>query len=91
MLEKQDADVAPADLYFTHRTAHGGDADREALHGDLTNLADVELRRLKQKYKSVFAEPQYPVDRSGGTVFEHSIPLKDADAPPPKRRLYPLD
>ncbi len=47
MLEKQDADVAPADLYFTHRTAHGGDADREALHGDLTNLADVELRRLK--------------------------------------------
>ncbi len=50
LLEKQDADVAPEDLYFTHRTAHGGDADREAAHGDLTNLADVELRRLKQKY-----------------------------------------
>ncbi len=50
MLEKQDADVAPADLYFTHRTAHGGDADREAAHGDLTNLADVDVRRLKQKY-----------------------------------------
>ncbi len=57
MLEKQDADVAPATLNFTHRTAHGGDADKEAAHGDLTNLADVEWRRLKQKYKSVFAEP----------------------------------
>ncbi len=39
----------------------------------------------------MFAEPTYPVDRSDGRVFEHNIPLKDEDAPPPKRRLYPLD
>ncbi len=66
LLEKQDDDVAPADLYFTHRTAHGGDGDKEAAHGDLATLADRELARLKGKYSSVFADPVYPVDRSGG-------------------------
>ncbi len=66
MLEKQDADVAPGHLNFTHRTAHGGDADGEAAHGDLSTLADRELKRLKAKYSSVFSEPSYPVDRSGG-------------------------
>jgi hypothetical protein len=24
-------------------------------------------------------------------IYEHSIPLKDENAPPPKRKLYPLD
>ncbi len=45
---------------------------------------------MKVKYPSVFEEPVYPVKRSG-KVFEHSIPLKDESAEPPKRRLYPLD
>ena len=39
----------------------------------------------------MFAEPTYPVDRSAERVFEHTIPLKDESAAPPKRRLYPLD
>jgi hypothetical protein len=34
----------------------------------------------------------YPVDRSDcPRNFQHSIPLKDENAPPPKRKLYPLD
>ncbi len=60
------------------------------MHGNLSQLADQELKRLKVKYPSVFEEPVYPVKRSG-KVFEHSIPLKDESAEPPKRRLYPLD
>ena len=78
-------------MHFTHHHAHGGDGDGEAVHGDLSKLADVELQRLKNKFPSVFSDPVYPVDRSGGIVFEHSIPLKDENADPPKRRLYPLD
>ncbi len=40
----------------------------------------------------MFEEPTYPVDRSSCPVqFEHKIPLIDESAPPPKRRLYPLD
>ena len=40
----------------------------------------------------MFEEPAYPVDRSDCPVqFEHQIPLIDESAPPPKRRLYPLD
>lgn len=40
----------------------------------------------------MFSEPVYPVDRSDcPTQFEHSIPLKDENAAPPKRKLYPLD
>jgi hypothetical protein len=34
----------------------------------------------------------YPVDRSDcPSEFFHSIPLKDENAAPPKRKLYPLD
>ena len=46
---------------------------------------------MKKQFPSVFADPVYPVDRSGGRVFKHTIPLKDESANPPKRRLYPLD
>ena len=50
------------------------------------------MRRIKRKHPTVFAEPKYPVDRTDtGHVFQHSIPLKDESADPPKRRLYPLD
>ncbi len=78
-------------MHFTHRHAHGGDGDTAAAHGSLSKLAEVELNRLKHDYAPVFAEPVYPVDRSAERVFEHTIPLKDENAPPPKRRLYPLD
>ena len=40
----------------------------------------------------MFSEPQYPVDRSNcEQQFEHNIKLVDDKAPPPKRRIYPLD
>jgi hypothetical protein len=43
-------------------------------------------------YPRVFSEPVFPVDRSDCPVqFEHKVPLLDESAPPPKRRLYPLD
>ena len=37
-------------LNFTHRTAHGGDADitNRNQHGVLNELANTELARLKQ-------------------------------------------
>lgn len=77
-------------MFFTHRHAHGGDGDSEAVHGELTQLADAELARLKKKFPEVFATPVYPVERSG-VKFEHKIPLIDENAPAPKRKLYPLD
>ena len=50
------------------------------------------MQYLKNKYSTVFSEPEYPVDRSNcPQIFEHAIPLKDENAPPPKRKLYPLD
>ena len=50
------------------------------------------MQKLKAKYPEVFQEPSYPVDRSNCPIqFEHSIPLVDESAPPPKRKLYPLD
>ena len=33
-------------LHFTHRHAHGGDGDAEAAHGDLSKLANIELKKL---------------------------------------------
>ncbi len=55
-------------------------------------LAKESLEKLKGSYPEVFADPVYPVDRSDcPTHFEHSIPLVDESAPPPKRKLYPLD
>ncbi len=50
------------------------------------------MAHLKRKYSSVFDEPVYPVDRSDcPQQFEHTIPLVDESAAPPKRKLYPLD
>ena len=50
------------------------------------------MAHLKHKYSAVFEEPKYPVDRSDcPQQFEHAIPLVDKSAPPPKRKLYPLD
>lgn len=47
---------------------------------------------LKNKYPEVFVEPTYPVDRAGcPTNIEHTIRLVDEKAPPPKRKIYPLD
>lgn len=37
----------------------------------------------------MFTEPTFPVARE--KEFEHHIKLTDPNAPPPKRRLYPLD
>ena len=37
----------------------------------------------------MFEEPKYPITRKQN--FEHTIKLKDPNAQPPKRRLYPLD
>ncbi len=48
LLEPQDDVAATEQLHFTHRTAHGGDGDKEAVHGDLSGLAEVELARLKK-------------------------------------------
>jgi hypothetical protein len=77
---------------FTHRTAHGGDGDKEGVSGQYTELAAQQLAALKSKYPEVFVEPKYPVNRSScPNNIEHEIRLKDEQAPPPKRRIYPLD
>jgi hypothetical protein len=79
-------------LNFTHRATLGGGDDADADSGSLEDTAKLQLEKLKSKYSSVFSEPSYPVDRSEcPQIFEHSIPLKDENAPPPKRKLYPLD
>lgn len=86
------SDEEQQQLNFTHRTSHGGDGDQGSLHGNFENLATQQLDYLKGKYPEVFCEPKYPVDRSDcPVIFEHSIPLIDESAAPPKRKLYPLD
>ena len=58
----------------------------------MASLATESMTELKTKYPEVFVDPVYPVDRSDCPAqFEHSIPLVDESAPPPKRKLYPLD
>lgn len=52
-------------LNFTHRTAHGGDGDTEGSSGVHAKLAREQLARLQKMYPEVFAEPVYPVDRTG--------------------------
>lgn len=51
-------------LNFTHRATLGGGDDADVQHGQLDYLAKSQLEVLKNKYSSVFEEPQYPVDRS---------------------------
>jgi hypothetical protein len=79
-------------LNFTHRTSHGEDGDLEGHSGKYARLAKESLERLKAKYPEVFSEPKYPVSREGCDVnIKHQIRLVDESAPPPKRRIYPLD
>ena len=79
-------------MNFTHRAAHGGGDDADAQSAKLGDLAKETMGKLKTKYPEVFSEPKYPVDRSNcPQKFEHKIPLVDENAPPPKRKLYPLD
>ena len=79
-------------LNFTHRATLGGGDDKDGQRGELQQLADSELQRLKNQYSDVFADPSYPIDRSDAPIkFEHQIPLKDENAERPKRKLYPLD
>jgi hypothetical protein len=49
IFEEADHDLS---LNFTHRNAHGGDADvaNKSKHGALGNLAESELARLKSEF-----------------------------------------
>ena len=80
------------DLNFTHRSAYGtqGEGDQ---HGNLKELSEETMKQLQAQFPRCFAEPSYPVDRGPelNKYFEHGIDLVDESAPPPKRKLYPLD
>ena len=47
------------------------------------------LETLKTSHSSIFEEPKYPVSRD--TLYQHEIKLKDPNADPPSKKLYPLD
>ena len=50
------------------------------------------MQELKQDFESVFTVPTYPIDRSDAPwQIYHDIQLKDPNATPPKRKIYPLD
>lgn len=80
------------DLNFTHRSAHGSTGD-EVVHGKYEKQAKAVIEKLKSKFPTVFSEPVFPIDRGPeiNKLFEHEINLDPVDAPPPKKRLYPLD
>jgi hypothetical protein len=46
------------------------------------------MATLKDLFGSVFKEPTFPIERPAHQ--QHVIKLLDPQAPPPKRRLYPL-
>lgn len=46
------------------------------------------MQMLKHTFGNVFTEPKFPIKRD--ETMQHKIELKDPQAPPPKRRLYPL-
>ncbi len=48
---------------------------------------------MKNTFPEVFSEPKFPVDRGEelNKLFEFHIDLKDPSAPPPCKKLYPLD
>jgi hypothetical protein len=46
------------------------------------------MEMLKQDYSDVFSEPKFPIERAAHR--QHHIKLKDPNAEPPRRRLYPL-
>ena len=39
----------------------------------------------------MFADPKFPIKRENPHLYEHRIRLKDESAPPPRRKIYPLD
>lgn len=49
------------------------------------------LDELQRTYPAVFQEPAFPIQRPNPKMYEHKIRLKDEDAPPPRRKIYPLD
>ena len=73
---------------FTHRHAFGSTGGDEPVS---EQLAANCLQDLKTQFPSVFAEPQFPIVRDDSVHFEHRIRLKDEAAPPPRRKIYPLD
>lgn len=78
-------------LNFTHRSAFGSYGKGD-VHGDFEALAKETVEYLGKTYPSVFEPPTYPVDRGElNDLFQHKIDLVDPHAPPPKRKLYPLD
>ena len=73
---------------FTHRHAFGSTGgDKPASE----ELAADYLQDLKNQFPQVFAEPKFPIVRDNSVHFEHRIRLKDEAAPPPRRKIYPLD
>ena len=73
---------------LTHRHTFGSTGGDEPVSEQLA--ADC-LQDLKTQFPSVFAEPQFPIVRDDSVHFEHRIRLKDEAAPPPRRKIYPLD
>ena len=47
------------------------------------------LESLKSSHSNIFKEPKYPVSRD--TLYQHEIKLKDPNADPLRKKLYPLD
>lgn len=73
---------------FTHRHAFGTTGGDKPVSDKLA--ADC-LQDFKDKFPSVFADPVFPIVRDASVQFEHRIRLKDESAPPPRRKIYPLD
>ena len=73
---------------FTHRHAFGTSGGDQPVS---EQLASDCLQELKAHYPSVFAEPKFPIVHNNSVHFEHRIRLKDESAPPPHRKIYPLD
>ena len=71
-----------ADLYFTHRSAHGGQVKESAFEGFCELLGELE-----SAFPKVFDEPQYPIT-ANCTPF--TIELVDPALPPKCRKWYPI-
>ena len=55
-------------LNFTHPATLGGGNDKDGERGELEQLAESELSRLKREYSDVFSDPTYPIDRSNAPI-----------------------
>ena len=81
------------EINFTHRAAHGSSSSEDS-SGDIQVSLEAStkvLQQLQEKYSSVFSEPTFPIQRPNPEAFEHRIRLRDEAAPPPRRKIYPLD